>query len=80
MQKKILIIAVDSYYKDLSNIEFKEREKKNFDHPESIEFDLLYKHLLKIKENKNINIPIYNYKNHTRRKKKQPISLYFIIL
>ena len=66
-KNKILIITVDSYYKDLSDIEFKDREKNNFDHPTSIEFDLLYNHLLKIKENKPVNMPIYNYKTHTRR-------------
>lgn len=80
-QKKILVITVDSYYKDLSNIEFKEREKNNFDHPTSIEFNLLYKHLLKIKNNKSVNIPIYNYKNHTREiETKQINSQYSLIL
>ena len=80
-QKKILVITVDSYYKDLSNIEFKEREKNNFDHPTSIEFNLLYKHLLKIKNNKSVNIPIYNYKNHTREiETKQIDSQYSLIL
>ena len=80
-QKKILVITVDSYYKDLSNIEFKEREKNNFDHPTSIEFNLLYKHLLKIKNNKSVNIPIYNYKNHTREiETKQIDSRYSLIL
>ena len=80
-QKKILVIEVDSYYKDLSNIEFKEREKNNFDHPTSIEFNLLYKHLLKIKNNKSVNIPIYNYKNHTREiETKQINSQYSLIL
>ena len=51
-KNEILIITVDSYYKDLSDIEFEEREKNNFDHPISIEFDLLYNHLLRIKQKK----------------------------
>ena len=82
-QKKILVITVDSYYKDLSNIEFKEREKNNFDHPTSIEFNLLYKHLLRIKKNEPVNIPIYNYKEHIREIKTQHIdshSQYSLIL
>ena len=71
---QILVIAVDSYYKDLSNIKFQEREKNNFDHPISIEFDLLYNHLLKIRQNEPVNMPIYNYRTHTRRKKKNLIN------
>jgi len=71
---EILIITVDSYYKDLSNIKFKEREKNNFDHPISIEFNLLYKHLLRIKQNEPVDIPIYNYKTHTRKKETKFIS------
>ena len=71
---EILIITVDSYYKDLSNIKFEEREKNNFDHPISIEFNLLYNHLLRIKQNEPVDIPIYNYKTHTRKKKAKFIN------
>ena len=65
---KILIIQVDSYYKDLSHLEFSKREKNNFDHPSSFEFDLLYEQLLDIKNKKIIKMPIYNYKEHLRKK------------
>ena len=71
---EILIITVDSYYKDLSNIKFEEREKNNFDHPISIEFNLLYNHLLRIKQNKPVDIPIYDYKRHTRKKEAKSIN------
>ena len=77
----ILVILVDSYYKDLSHLKFEEREKNNFDHPNSIEFDLFYKHLSLLKKNKYIEMPIYNYKTHTRRSKVKKIkSNYPIIL
>ena len=61
-------IEVDSYYKDLSHLSFKEREKNNFDHPNSIDFNLLYKHLKEIINNKKIETPLYNYKEHIRDK------------
>ena len=73
-KNEILIITVDSYYKDLSDIEFEEREKNNFDHPISIEFNLLYNHLLRIKQNKPVDIPIYDYKRHTRKKEAKSIN------
>jgi len=62
-------IKVDSYYKDLKNLTFKEREKNNFDHPSAFEFSLLIKHLSNILNNKKTKIPIYDYKNHIRSNK-----------
>ncbi len=79
-KNKILTIMVDSYYKDLSNISFEEREKNNFDHPSSIEFDLLYKHLLKLKQKETTDIPIYNYKTHTRDKETNTINKKYPII
>ena len=66
--KKTISIEVDSYYKDLSHLSFEEREKNNFDHPYSIEFELLYKHLKEILNNQKIETPLYNYKEHIRDK------------
>ena len=65
---KTTSIEVDSYYKDLSHLSFKEREKNNFDHPNSIDFKLLYEHLKEIINNNKIETPIYNYKEHIRDK------------
>jgi len=77
----ILVILVDSYYRDLSHLKFEEREKNNFDHPNSIEFDLFYNHLSLLKKNQHIDMPIYNYKTHTRKNKVKKIkSNYPIIL
>jgi len=61
-------IEVDSYYKDLSHLSFEEREKNNFDHPDSIDFDLLYEDLCNLKNKITIHSPIYDYKTHTRQK------------
>ena len=65
---KTTSIQIDSYYKDLSHLSFQEREKNNFDHPNSIEFELLYQHLKEILNNKKIETPLYNYKEHIRDK------------
>ena len=65
---KTTSIEIDSYYKDLSHLSFKEREKNNFDHPNSIEFELLYKHIKEILNNQKIETPLYNYKEHIRDK------------
>ncbi len=68
--KQVQAITVDSYYKDLSHLTFNERAKNNFDHPDAIDFDLLYNDLKAIIDNKTISTPLYDYKTHTRKKEK----------
>ena len=74
---KILSIEVDSYYKNLAHLSFEQREKNNFDNPASFEFDLLFKQLNELRENKSINLPLYDYKTHTRKKEIELISKIF---
>lgn len=62
----VAILSQDSYYKDNSNIPLEERKFINFDHPDSIEFDLLYNHLKELKKGNSIEKPIYSYINCTR--------------
>tara|TARA_Y100001936_G_C15996481_1_gene625386 strand:- start:8 stop:628 length:621 start_codon:yes stop_codon:yes gene_type:complete len=62
----VQVIEIDSYYKNLAHLSFEEREKNNFDHPDSIDFDLLCQDLSKLKNNLTIYSPVYDYKTHTR--------------
>jgi len=64
----ISLIQLDSYYKDLKNLPMNRREINNFDHPDAFDFDLLNKHLNILNFKDKIEIPIYNYKTHTRKK------------
>lgn len=60
------VIYQDSYYKDTSHLSFEERKAINFDHPQSIDFELLVEHLKALKEKKDIEQPIYSFKTHNR--------------
>ncbi|MCB0463235.1 MAG: uridine kinase [Flavobacteriaceae bacterium] len=60
------VISQDSYYKDTSHLSYDERVKINFDHPRSIDFDLLTDHLQTLKNNKPINQPVYSFVKHNR--------------
>ena len=60
------IISQDSYYKDTSHLTYDERVKINFDHPRSIDFDLLATHLKDLKNNKPIHQPVYSFVKHNR--------------
>lgn len=62
----VAILSQDSYYKDNSNIPLEERKFINFDHPDSIEFDLLYNHIKELKKGHSIQKPIYSYITCTR--------------
>jgi uridine kinase len=60
------VIYQDSYYKDTSHLNFEERKAINFDHPQSIDFDLLVEHLKILKSQNSIEQPIYSFKTHNR--------------
>jgi uridine kinase len=65
----IEIISQDSYYKDNSDISYEDRCKLNFDHPDAIDFNLLYKHLKNLRKGETVEQPIYDFKIHNRLKK-----------
>ncbi len=62
------VISQDSYYKDTSHLSFEERVKINFDHPQSIDFDLLVSHLKELKKGNSIEQPVYSFIDHNRKK------------
>ncbi len=61
-----VLISQDSYYKDLSHLSHQERARTNFDHPDSLEFSLLQKHLTALKNGLGIERPNYNFHLHLR--------------
>lgn len=65
-QNTVTVIPQDSYYKDNSNIPLEERRKINFDHPNSIEWELLVQHIKALKNNQAIEQPTYSYLTCTR--------------
>ena len=67
--KAITMIEHDSYYRDQSDISFEERLKTNYDHPLAFDTDLLVEHLKKLENRESIEVPVYDYKRHTRSDK-----------
>ncbi|MCL2072815.1 MAG: uridine kinase [Marinilabiliaceae bacterium] len=61
------ILSQDAYYCDGSHLPMKERQRMNFDHPDSVEFDLLVNHLCKLKAGETIYQPVYSYVSYTRQ-------------
>lgn len=77
---KIIIIKQDSYYRDIKNIPIAERNKQNFDHPDSIDINFFTKQLMDLIKGKAINAPAYNFKVHARSNKKTIIKSSKIIV
>jgi len=77
---EVALIEQDSYYKDLSNLTLEERALVNFDHPDSVDFDLMKMHLINLINGIRVNIPIYDFSTHTRKKETQPVDKHRIII
>jgi len=58
---QVVIMPQDAYYKDNGHLPLEERQKINFDHPDSVEFSLLINHLQELKKGNPVNMPIYSY-------------------
>ncbi|WP_062060741.1 uridine kinase [Aquimarina longa] len=65
-EDEVCVISQDSYYKDTSHLTYEERVKINFDHPQSIDFDLLGTHLIALRKGETIEQPVYSFVDHNR--------------
>jgi uridine kinase len=57
---------IDNYYRDLARLPFEERCRQNFDHPDTIESDLLISHVTRLSQGHSIRQPQYDFTTHTR--------------
>lgn len=62
----VALLAQDYYYKDQSHLTFEERLETNYDHPFAFDNDLLISNLQDLRRGKVVNVPTYDYTNHTR--------------
>jgi uridine kinase len=77
---EVIVIPQDSYYRDNSNITLEERQKINFDHPDSLEFGLLIDHLKQLKKGKPVEMPVYSYLTCLRAKETITINPSRVVL
>ncbi len=62
----IALLPHDAYYKDLGKLAPADRALVNFDHPNSLETSLLVEHIKQLKNWQSIELPVYDFKTHTR--------------
>ncbi len=65
-RERIAYIQHDSYYRDLTHLTFDERTRVNYDHPDSLENDLLVRHLDQLFAGQPVEVPIYDFTVHNR--------------
>jgi uridine kinase len=65
-RSRIAYLPHDAYYKDLSLLPPNQRVEVNFDHPNSLDTELLIQHIEQLKTWHSINLPVYDFKTHTR--------------
>ena len=64
--RDVVFIQQDSYYRNLKDLPLDYRQLANFDHPDALDNDLLVHHIRKLKAGEPVDLPIYDFRTHTR--------------
>jgi len=64
--ERIAFLQHDAYYKDLSGLPPVQRAEVNFDHPHSLESELLIRHIEQLRSGRAVDVPIYDFSTHSR--------------
>lgn len=68
------LISMDDYYLDQTDVPMEKRVRVNYDHPDSLDVDLLAADLISLKEGKKVAKPLYDFAEHTRKKQTEELS------
>jgi uridine kinase len=79
-EERIAYIPHDAYYRDLSHLSPNLRAQVNFDHPDSLESNLLVEHLKMWREGHPIDVPVYDFKTHARAQQTRRVELQRVAL
>ncbi len=78
--ENIVYLEYDAYYRDRPDLSYDERCKLNFDHPDSLETELLVEHLGQLKSGLAVDVPIYDFKTHRRREESRRVEPATIVI
>ena len=71
---EVVFIQQDSYYRNLKDLPLDYRNVANFDHPDALDNDLLVNHVRRLKAGEPIELPLYDFKTHTRLNETRPVE------
>lgn len=72
-KENVILVEQDSYYRNLADMPLDERHQANFDHLDAFDNGMLVNHLKRLKQGQSIEMPIYDYKTHTRTSETESI-------
>jgi uridine kinase len=78
--ERITFLAHDAYYKDLRDLPRGQRDIINFDHPDSLETDLLVRHIQALRRGEAVEVPIYDFTTHARTNLTRTVEPQAVIL
>jgi len=77
---RVVVIDQDSYYKNLDDIPLRDRDSRNFDHPDAFDNELLKRHVRDLLEGRTVEQPIYDYAQHRRLAETRTIGDHVVIV
>ena len=77
---RVVIIDQDSYYKNLEDIPARDREARNFDHPDAFDNELLKRNIRDLLEGREVQQPIYDYSEHRRLHESRRIGDHLVVV
>lgn len=77
---RVVIIDQDSYYKNLEDVPFRDREARNFDHPDAFDNELLKRHIRELLAGRPVEQPIYDYAEHRRLAETRHVGDHLVIV
>lgn len=64
--EQVTVLHHDAYYRDTSHLDAEARTQINYDHPDSLETELLVQHLAELREGRPVAVPVYDFATHSR--------------
>jgi uridine kinase len=77
---RVVVIDQDSYYRDLEDVPLRDRDTRNFDHPDAFDTELLKRHVRDLLDGKAVEQPVYDYGQHRRLRETRHISDHLVIV
>jgi uridine kinase len=79
-RERISYLPHDAYYRDLGNLPYDQKAAMNFDHPDSIETELMIKHIEQLKQGFAVEIPVYDFSTHSRTSRTIRVEAHPVII
>ena len=70
----VTVIEHDRYYRDRNDLRLEERAALNYDHPDSLETDLLVRHVNELRAGRSVEVPVYDFARHARKHETETIT------